>query len=75
MLIAARSSKLRAFRRLAMAMAVWNASSAGAVSAGSRFDKIFAADAVQESVGPEFSRLARKRQRRIDVAQSLFGAT
>ena len=37
MLIAARSSKLRAFCSLAMAMAVRNASSAGAVFAGSCF--------------------------------------
>ena len=40
MLIAARSSKLRAFCSLALAMAVRNASSAGAVFAGSCFSAL-----------------------------------
>ena len=49
---AARSSKLRAFCSCAIAMALMNASSAGAVFAGSRFSRDLAAEAVQERVRP-----------------------
>ena len=56
-------------------MAARKAASAGAGSAGFWFDEDFAANAMQASVEPMLSGLARQRQRSVDSGEGGFGVS